>query len=196
MVDHAALTGSELHEWKGAAAASDNTVYVADGAGSGNWEHILTETNSADFDDTVTSYDIEGLGDFAFLRVVVPCVRSGSNDNTWFYFQVGDNGGFTTSSVYYTTYHNNSGFANLHGYSQAYLGFTYTSDPSAEQSITFNIANFNKPYYSLGYSDPTFQNSVNSPVFFIREQKAYTKIRFWHARTMFTGIISVLGIRG
>ncbi len=37
MVAHAALTGAELHEPKGADGASANTVYIADGAGSGDW---------------------------------------------------------------------------------------------------------------------------------------------------------------
>lgn len=37
---HASLTGSSLHEPKGVAAATSNTVYVADGAGSGVWEKL------------------------------------------------------------------------------------------------------------------------------------------------------------
>ena len=37
MGNHADLTGAELHESKGVAAASVSTVYVADGAGSGAW---------------------------------------------------------------------------------------------------------------------------------------------------------------
>jgi hypothetical protein len=36
-VQHASLTDPELHEPKGAAAASDGEVYVSDGAGSGDW---------------------------------------------------------------------------------------------------------------------------------------------------------------
>jgi len=39
---HASLTGAELHEPKGADAASLGTVYVADGAGSGSWQSIGT----------------------------------------------------------------------------------------------------------------------------------------------------------
>jgi len=38
--NHKDLTGVSLHEPKGAAAASANTAYVADGAGSGAWEKI------------------------------------------------------------------------------------------------------------------------------------------------------------
>lgn len=40
MTQHADLTGADLHEPKGAAAASANTVYVADGAGSGTWQKV------------------------------------------------------------------------------------------------------------------------------------------------------------
>lgn len=41
-VAHASLTGSELHEPKGADTAGLGTVYVADGAGSGSWNSIGT----------------------------------------------------------------------------------------------------------------------------------------------------------
>lgn len=41
-VAHSTLTGSELHEPKGADTASLGTVYVADGAGSGSWNSIGT----------------------------------------------------------------------------------------------------------------------------------------------------------
>lgn len=37
MAEHASLTDPNLHEPKGVAAADVNTVYVADGAGSGDW---------------------------------------------------------------------------------------------------------------------------------------------------------------
>lgn len=36
-VAHASLTGANLHEPKGVASASANTVYVANGSGSGSW---------------------------------------------------------------------------------------------------------------------------------------------------------------
>lgn len=41
-VSHASLTGSELHEPKGADTAPLGTVYVANGAGSGSWSSIGT----------------------------------------------------------------------------------------------------------------------------------------------------------
>ena len=42
MPAHNALTGSDLHEPKGVAAATSDTVYVADGAGSGSWTVLNT----------------------------------------------------------------------------------------------------------------------------------------------------------
>lgn len=42
-LEHATLTGSQLHEPKGIAAAAANRAYISDGAGSGTWTTI---TNS------------------------------------------------------------------------------------------------------------------------------------------------------
>lgn len=45
-VSHASLTAdADLHEPKGAAAASANTVYLADGAGSGSFQNPVTALN-------------------------------------------------------------------------------------------------------------------------------------------------------
>jgi hypothetical protein len=49
LVAHANLTGADLHEPKGADTASANTVYVADGSGSGTWKKISDqEINSTE----------------------------------------------------------------------------------------------------------------------------------------------------
>ena len=39
-VEHSALTGADLHEPKGAAAAAANRVYVSNGSGSGSWTTV------------------------------------------------------------------------------------------------------------------------------------------------------------
>lgn len=60
MAHHKDLTGTDLHEPKGVAAASANTVYVANGSGSGSWTALrpaliaLTRT----FTDVSTPGDI------------------------------------------------------------------------------------------------------------------------------------------
>lgn len=43
-VAHSTLTGSDLHECKGAGSAAANTVRVADGSGSGTWQKITASS--------------------------------------------------------------------------------------------------------------------------------------------------------
>jgi hypothetical protein len=62
-VQHSALTTTELHEPKGAAAASVDTVYIADGAGSGAWAK-----NDA---DNVTVADAGGFYTGANVEVIL-----------------------------------------------------------------------------------------------------------------------------
>lgn len=40
MAAHSSLTGADLHEPKGVAAASTGTVYIANGSGSGSWSKV------------------------------------------------------------------------------------------------------------------------------------------------------------
>jgi hypothetical protein len=43
MTQHSGLTGSDLHEPKGASGASINTAYFSDGAASGAWAKVNTD---------------------------------------------------------------------------------------------------------------------------------------------------------
>lgn len=43
-VEHSALTGSNLHEPKGADTANEFEVYISDGAGSGDWTTITVDS--------------------------------------------------------------------------------------------------------------------------------------------------------
>lgn len=43
MVAHSALTGADLHEPKGVAGAGSDTVYIANGSGSGSWAKVDTD---------------------------------------------------------------------------------------------------------------------------------------------------------
>lgn len=45
MAEHNTLTGTQLHEPKGVAAATAGEVYVADGAGSGTWSSPATSSS-------------------------------------------------------------------------------------------------------------------------------------------------------
>lgn len=73
-IQHSALTGSDLHEPKGAAAASSGTVYVADGAGSGSWQNPLTNVNNLNsFDMNGFIEDVSTAGSSVYFRVARDC---------------------------------------------------------------------------------------------------------------------------
>ena len=63
-VQHATLTGAELHEPKGVSGASINDTYVADGAGSGAWAE--PEPKGASGAATGTTYISDGAGSGAW----------------------------------------------------------------------------------------------------------------------------------
>lgn len=70
MVAHADLTGSDLHEPKGAASAAANTVYAASGAGSGSWTKV-----TASMLDTSTLFNTNKF----FLTVSLADVSTASS---------------------------------------------------------------------------------------------------------------------
>lgn len=60
MANHADLTGADLHEPKGAAAAASGTVYVSNGAGSGSWTSLAaSKVTVADADGNFSGADVE-----------------------------------------------------------------------------------------------------------------------------------------
>ena len=61
-VSHASLTAdADLHEPKGAAAAAANTVYIADGAGSGSFQNILTALTIPTFSEGTYTPELASL---------------------------------------------------------------------------------------------------------------------------------------
>lgn len=62
MPKHSVLTGADLHEPKGVAAATSGQVYVADGAASGAWQKIGTSE--------IDTSEIQNLNTF-FMQVVI-----------------------------------------------------------------------------------------------------------------------------
>lgn len=79
MPRHSDLTGSELHEPKGVEVASANTIYVADGAGSGAW--VKTPSSAID-PSTVKNLNREqmfaafidiGTAGSRYLGIAKPC---------------------------------------------------------------------------------------------------------------------------
>jgi len=75
-VEHKNLTGASLHEPKGAAAATADKIYVADGAGSGTWEKITADsidTNSIkNVNEVSLEFVIDDLSSAASHFLVLP----------------------------------------------------------------------------------------------------------------------------
>jgi hypothetical protein len=69
-VQHSALTGTDLHEPKGVAAASANRVYVSDGAGSGSWAKVPLQTlTGLTTNGTVGDIlSVDGAGNLLYTR--------------------------------------------------------------------------------------------------------------------------------
>lgn len=78
MPQHSALTGSDLHEPKGAAGASVNTVYVADGAGSGTWEKVSADSiDTSSIFNTNTGFIVETIADVSTATTIyIPTSRA------------------------------------------------------------------------------------------------------------------------
>lgn len=61
MALHKDLTGADLHEPKGVAAAAANNVYVADGAGSGTWKKLTLSTLDLTSVQSPNTYRLTGV---------------------------------------------------------------------------------------------------------------------------------------
>lgn len=77
MALHRDLTGADLHEPKGVDTASANTVYVANGSGSGSWGKVGTDqintsqflnTNQEQFSGVFTDIGTSGSRWYGFAR--------------------------------------------------------------------------------------------------------------------------------
>lgn len=205
MTDHSALANSELHEPKGVAAASDGQVYVADGAGSGAWEFLFEEKAYGAF-TTGTSFDLTGLGDYAAIYLTTPNIRSSSTSDYWLTLQLGNSSGLTTSAVYYSTVWDYNGGATTGGFgaeTSLKLGYSFTSSNAyEEQSANILLLNFNKERNTVGGGVSTFNRSAwpaglgKQITYYVKEQKAYDRLRVTSAFNLSDGNICVMGLKG
>lgn len=65
-IQHKLITDPDIHEPKGAAAAGARKVYVADGAGSGNWEYVKPEGTTTALAGEVYVADGAGSGSMEY----------------------------------------------------------------------------------------------------------------------------------
>ena len=75
MPTHASLTDPELHEPKGVASASANTVYRATGAGSGSWGKLTTSnidmTSFLNINKAYVSFLFEDIGTISTMYIPI-----------------------------------------------------------------------------------------------------------------------------
>lgn len=80
MVEHVDITDPELHEPKGIAAATVDQVYVANGAGSGAWEKItsdsLNQSSIETYIQSILDDDTLVLPTFFTATVVIPDIST------------------------------------------------------------------------------------------------------------------------
>jgi hypothetical protein len=77
--EHAAIADPEIHEPKGVAAASSGQVYVANGAGSGSWSAVLTETQHA----SISNANLHEPKDVSTASAEQVYVADGIGSGTW-----------------------------------------------------------------------------------------------------------------
>ncbi|MGD9682601.1 MAG: hypothetical protein AB7L70_19120 [Pyrinomonadaceae bacterium] len=139
MPAHSTLTGADLHEPKGQAAAAANTLYVANGSGSGTHKKI-----------TVDSLDLTAMEspNSVYIHAVLADVSAASSilvpapGNCTFVSAVMVLGGAITVANSSVTFARNDaasfGSAVTVTYSASAEGTTFTFTPTTNQSITAN----------------------------------------------------------
>jgi hypothetical protein len=112
---HSTITDAEKHEPKGVETASENSVYTADGAGSGSWSRPFELVSFIDESSTGTDTTIEltGLTGYSHALLVVTYLRNTNTDrillqvdNSGTYVTTGYEGGLFMSN---DTGHDNEG---------------------------------------------------------------------------------------
>ena len=159
-VSHAGLTGDDLHEPKGVAEASANTVYRADGAGSGSWEAPLKLIERRAL-TTNTAEDFTGLSTYRHLIFIIESISFGTPTTEAILLQVGTSSAWRTSGYYTSAINDLLDTANL---STAGLLVGRGSSIYGHGFGVIEISNFNTTYptSSLSYFNTNNVNRINS----------------------------------
>ncbi len=145
MTAHSALTGADLHEPKGAAAATAGQVYVADGAGSGAWNATPTWSNYT------TTSAIKNINRLT-LVLYMPNIASGGTASGWVVCPIAGKlvgmasatqaalGGSNTTLTASIGGTNVTSGVITHTFSGSAAGDVATASPSAANTLTANQA--------------------------------------------------------
>lgn len=70
-INHSAITDPKIHEPKGISTATVDRVYVADGAGSGNWTRVK-DLNLNGLEEVVLTAELDNISSASSTWVVAP----------------------------------------------------------------------------------------------------------------------------
>ena len=124
-VTHASLTGAELHESKGVAAATSGQVYVANGSGSGTWRALIAGDIPANTYYKVTSQTLASTSgtsiDFTVpantKRITVAFAGVSTNGTSTYLIRLGSAGSIiTTNYSSIVTHVNVAGASSVTGF--------------------------------------------------------------------------------
>lgn len=107
-VAHSTIADAYKHEEKGAVNAAANTVYRADGAGSGSWgkPFNLVDFVSTSSASSATEIELTGLSGYNSALLVISCIHW-TNTNGTLVCQI-DNSGTYVTTGYNGAYQNNN----------------------------------------------------------------------------------------
>lgn len=154
-VAHSTLTGAELHEPKGVDAAAANTIYVANGSGSGTWTTLssLTIPGVWKLINTYTPTSVSNQGITGFNSTLYSDYKiildrlTPSGNNVSLQMRTSSNGGSSYSSdsadYNYELYEVNGGVAALTGGNGGSMLLAKNLNNTADLGVTGEIQIFN-----------------------------------------------------
>jgi hypothetical protein len=199
---HSTITDPNIHEPKGAASADANTVYRADGAGSGNWDAPLELIERRTLSG-LTAEEFTGLSAYRNLYIIAEGYTLGASAS-YLLVQVGTSGAYRTSG--YINMSNNDvsttengttaglilgrNSSNLHGCGQIEVwNFNDASHPTSGKSD--NLETTTNPISStISSANPWSNMSFYATV----EAHEKFKIVTDNAATISDGFITVYGM--
>lgn len=141
MTAHSALSGADLHEPKGIGSAPNNSVYVANGAGSGTWTASPSLSN---YTPTASQFNLNkvyltlympNVGTGGSVSGWVVCPRAGTITNIWVTTQAAAATANTTLTASVGGVNLTNGVSTI-TFSGAAAGDVSTSTPTALNTVT------------------------------------------------------------
>lgn len=198
-IEHANLSGNQLHEPKGVSGASAGTYYLADGASGGSWSVIYATAEDTSI-SSQANVEITGLSGYSDIVVVLERVAydaSGDLDLT-----VGNAGGYTADYSWVLKYNTTE---TVNGSDTTIPINVDSGSGTYYSSCAIRISNFNKDKYSLfdwvattsTTADITGTTFASIGLARVNEEDAYDRLKITPTTGTLTGTaVRVFGLKG